>query len=121
MQGGRLLIAAQQAPALSSVSLGGGCPHSHPLCLCLTATCPFSFLSPTCRSELFKYYHERLPSGFPFPPLPAWKAGDSPEHEEEEEVEGSTWQEDPHVEKHHDDVIGEQVIGRLWGGQGWAD
>lgn len=59
--------------------------------------------------ELFKYYHERLPSGFPFPPLPAWKAGDSPEHEEEEEVEGSTWQEDPHVEKHHDDVIGEQV------------
>lgn len=89
--------------------------------MCLTATCPFSFLSPTCRSELFKYYHERLPSGFPFPPLPAWKAGDSPEHEEEEEVEGSTWQEDPHVEKHHDDVIGEQVIGRLWGGQGWAD
>lgn len=67
--------------------------------------------APSCRSELFRYYHERLPGAYPFPAQPAWKAGDSPEHEEEEE--DGAGEEDPHAHKQHDDVIGEQV-GRLF-------
>ncbi|EFN54818.1 hypothetical protein CHLNCDRAFT_24090 [Chlorella variabilis] len=57
--------------------------------------------------ELFKYYHERLPSNFPFPPQPSWKAGDSPEQEDEGEgsAEGLGLEED----LHHDDMIGEGV------------
>ena len=61
---------------------------------------------PLPRSDLFRYYHERLPTNFPFPPQPAWKAGDSPEHEPEDEgpPEGEAA---GHIE--HDDVIGEPV------------
>lgn len=73
--------------------------------------------APSCRSELFRYYHERLPGAYPFPAQPAWKAGDSPEHEEEEE-EGGAGEEDPHAHKQHDDVIGEQVGRQLWRTQG---
>jgi hypothetical protein len=71
--------------------------------------CPGATWTATCwvllRRELFKYYHERLPPRFPFPAQPAWKAGDSPEHEEapheEPDAEGG--------EMHHDDVLGEGV------------
>lgn len=83
------------------------CPAPPPL----ASPPPAPFPYPVPHSQLFKYYHERLPTGFPFPAQPPWKAGDSPEHEEEEEAEGGRVQEDPHAHKHHDDVIGEQVGG----------
>ena len=62
--------------------------------------------SRTPGSELFKYYHERLPANFPFPAQPPWKAGDSPEHEPAGEEAGQG-EGRPHIE--HDDVFGEQV------------
>ncbi len=43
--------------------------------------------------------------GYPLPPIPEWKGGDSPEHEETtEEGQGAVG---PHM--HHEDVIGEPV------------
>ncbi|PSC72146.1 mRNA-capping enzyme isoform X1 [Micractinium conductrix] len=56
--------------------------------------------------DLFRYYHERLPSDFPFPPLPEWKAGDSPDRDDGlgDEEDGP-----PQHGMHHDDTFGEQV------------
>ncbi|KAL4857277.1 mRNA-capping enzyme [Chlorella vulgaris] len=56
--------------------------------------------------ELFKYYHERLPSSFRFPAQPSWKAGDSPEAEE---GEGEEEEGNGHAEMEHDDALGEGV------------
>lgn len=65
---------------------------------------PFAPPPPRARSHLFRYYHERLPSNFPFPAIPAWKAGDSPDRDDGEEGEDEAL---PHMA--HDDVIGEAV------------
>ena len=70
--------------------------------------CPAPPTVPPCppgHSHLFRYYHERLPSGFPFPATPAWKAGDSPDREDAGEED----EEEEAAHMAHDDVIGEAV------------
>lgn len=56
--------------------------------------------------DLFRYYHERQPSGFPFPRNPKWKAGDSPDRDD---GLGETEDGPPTHGLHHDDAIGEAV------------
>lgn len=79
------------------------CPPTHPP----TPTHP-SARAHACRRQLFQYYHERVPRGYPYPPMPEWKAGDSPEREEgEEPADGAVGH-----GFHHEDELGEHV--RVW-------
>lgn len=68
------------------------------------------WLTAVCR-QLSRYYHERLPHDFPYPVVPDWKGGDSPEQVDEEE--------EPQGHMHHEDVLGEGVSRQ--GGRGMRD
>ncbi|GAB4819049.1 hypothetical protein N2152v2_006095 [Parachlorella kessleri] len=57
--------------------------------------------------QLFRYYHEGILPGFPFPPQPAWKGGDSPDREDEEAAGEQQGAQGTHI--HHEDVLGEEI------------
>lgn len=80
--------------------------HSLTVCKALDAFSrarPPGIYKPYYIRQLFNYYHEGIPMNFPFPVIPEWKGGDSPEREHEDE------EHTVRAHLHHEDVLGEQV------------